>query len=70
VVSNPAGGIDVCVLSGRILFVGLIARPESPTYWGLSGCDHEASIMCSPLSTRGCLGHSVLEHLFKVRDTS
>ena len=27
-VSNPTGGMDVCVLSGRGLCVGLITRPQ------------------------------------------
>jgi hypothetical protein len=45
---------ECCVLSGRGLYVGLITRPESPSEWGVSGCDGEASIMRRPWPTMGC----------------
>jgi hypothetical protein len=34
--SNPTGGLDVCVLSGRGLCDELITRPEGPTDCGVS----------------------------------
>jgi hypothetical protein len=42
-----------CVLSGRGLCVGLIARQRSPTECSVSERDREASIM-RPWPTRGC----------------
>jgi len=43
---------ECCVLSGRGLCIGLIARPESPTECGVSKCDRKVSIMRSPWPTR------------------
>jgi hypothetical protein len=53
-VSDPTGGMDVCllwvcVLSGRGLCVGLIPRPEeSYRLWCVSQCDREAPIWGGP----------------------
>jgi hypothetical protein len=46
---------DCCVLSGRVLCVGLITLPEeSYRLWCVSECDREASIMRRPWPTGGC----------------
>jgi hypothetical protein len=46
---------ECCVLSGRGLCVGLIARPEeSYRMWCVSECDREASIRRPPWRTGGC----------------
>ena len=45
---------ESCVLAGRGLCDGLIARLEHPTEYGVSEFDGEASIMRRPLPTRGC----------------
>ena len=62
VVSNPAGGMDVCcgccVLSGRGLCDGLITRPEeSYLVWCVSDCDREAAIMKRSWPSGGLLRH-------------
>jgi hypothetical protein len=44
---------ECCVLSGRGLCVGLIARPEESDC-AVPECDREASKMRRPRSTRGC----------------
>jgi len=55
---NPAGGLDAsvlkcCVLSGRGLYVGLIARQEgSYRLWYV--CVRNTSIMRRPWSIKGC----------------
>jgi len=54
--SNPAGGwmfvsCERCVLSGRVLCVGLITRPKE---CGVFECDREASIMRGPCLTGVC----------------
>jgi hypothetical protein len=57
--SNSAGGMNVCLL--WVLCVVLVAVSasdwslvqRSPTEWGVSGCDHEASTMRSPWPTMG-----------------
>jgi hypothetical protein len=42
--SNPTGGMDVCLLSGRGLCDELITRPEeSYRMWCVVVCDLEAS---------------------------
>ena len=50
--SNPAGGIDVCLLwvmcVVRGFCVGLMPRPEIPTACVVSECDRETSIMRRP----------------------
>jgi hypothetical protein len=35
---------ECCVLSGKVLCVGLITRPGSPTVCGVSECDREATL--------------------------
>jgi hypothetical protein len=46
---------ECCVLSGRGLCVGPIARPEeSYTQCGVSECDHDAWMMRRPWPTRNC----------------
>ena len=56
--TNPAGGMDVYllwVLSGRILRVGMITRPEgSYRVWCVVVCDLETSWMRRPWPTGGC----------------
>jgi len=44
---------ECCVSSSRILCVGLVTRPDSPTECGVPECNHESSIMRRPWSTRG-----------------
>jgi hypothetical protein len=39
---------ECCVLSGRGLCVGLITRQRSPTDYGVSECDREATVMRRP----------------------
>ena len=53
--SNPVGGMDVCLLSGRGLWDGPITRPEpSCRVWCvLTECDRIASIMRKLWPTRG-----------------
>jgi len=50
--SNPTKGKDdyfeCCLLSGRDFWV-----QSSPTEWGVSECDREASVMRAPWPNRG-----------------
>jgi hypothetical protein len=56
---NPAEGMDVCFLSVvccqvQISATGSSHVERSPTEYGVSECDREASIMGRPWPTRGC----------------
>jgi hypothetical protein len=70
--SNPTGGMDICLVqclccqvevsvTGRSLVQG------SPTEFGVSECDREASIIRTPWPTRGCcaIGKVVIVKLKK-----
>ena len=49
---------DCCVLIGRVLCVGLIARPEeSYRVWCVVVCDRESAIMRRPWPTGGLSCH-------------
>jgi hypothetical protein len=50
--SNPAGGMDVCVSSGRDLYFGLITRPEE-NYRAWCVCDLGSSTVRKPKPTVG-----------------
>jgi hypothetical protein len=57
--SYPAGlwtcvYYECCVLSGRVLSVGLITRPEETYRVCVLLCDRESSIMRRPWHTSGC----------------
>jgi hypothetical protein len=55
VVSNPTGGMDICVLSGRGLCDELITRPDmSYRLWRFVVCDHETSWTRRPQPALGC----------------
>jgi hypothetical protein len=45
---------ECCVLSGRGLCVGLIARQEESSVCGVSECDRKASTIRRHWPTRGC----------------
>jgi len=53
--SNPVGGMDVCLLSGRDLGDGPITRPEAfrRVWCVLTKCDRTSSIMRRPWPSRG-----------------
>ena len=67
VISNPTGGMDVCLLwVFCIVFAsGWSLIQRSPTECGVSECDSEASIMRRPWPTRGLMCNRKKENRLK-----